>query len=257
MAEKTNDIELDARASKKLTKCKTCGTEIAKKAKKCPNCGAKNKKRKWWLWAIIAVIIVVAIASGGDDSSNTNDKTVDEVANIASNEAKDNAKQEKENTDIWEKGGTYKVGEEIDAGEYIVVASGYNCYIQVSKDSSGTLDSIVSNDNISTRTYITLLDGQYFTVKSGKFAPADKVVAFEPTDGLYDQGMYFVGKDIPAGEYKITANDSNCYIEVDKDSFHTLGSIISNDNISLGESTYVTVSDGQYLKFNGGQLEIG
>ena len=119
---------------------------------------------------------------------------------------------------------------------------------------SQTFDSIVSNDNLSTRTYITLLDGQYFKVSGGKFIEEKKASEYSTNNDYFPQGMYKVGKDLEPGEYKIVADDSNCYIEISKDSFHILGSIITNDNISLNETTYVTVSDGQYLKVNGGKI---
>lgn len=234
--------------SAKMIKCKSCNNDISSDAKACPNCGAKVKKpiyKKWWFWLIVIVLFIGIISASGGDEANTNDKP----ANTQQTDSVDTNEK-----DIWTNSGTYKVGSEIPAGEYIVVATSGNCYVEVSKDSTGSFESIVSNDNTSTRLYITLLDGQYFKVSGGKFAAENEVAPYEPENGVYDQGVYKVGKDIPAGEYRITANDSNCYIEVSSDSYMTFDSIVSNDNISLGESTYITVSDGQYLKFNGGQI---
>lgn len=252
-------------ANSKMINCKVCGAEIAKNAKTCPNCGAKNSKpifARWWFWVLAIVIIIGAIGGNSSKPANTNDKPVSQVkTNTSSNDSTKEAAPTKEASptpipepDVWIKAGTYKVGVEIEAGEYLVVATGTNCYIEVDKDSSGTFESIVSNENTSTRVYYTLLDGQYFKVRGGKFAKVDDIAPYEPENGVYEQGMYLVGKDIPAGEYKITANASNCYLEVDKDSYNIFNSIISNENISLGESTYITISDGQYIKFNGGQI---
>ena len=65
--------------------------------------------------------------------------------------------------------------------------------------------------------------------------------------------MYRVGTDIPAGEYKVTCTNSvGCYLEVSKDSFGLLSSIVANDNIDT--FTYITVSNGQYLTVVGGQF---
>lgn len=51
--------------NKKMTSCKTCGSQMAKSAKKCPSCGAKNGKAKMKkLLAFISIIVVVAIAIG-------------------------------------------------------------------------------------------------------------------------------------------------------------------------------------------------
>ena len=64
-------------------------------------------------------------------------------------------------------------------------------------------------------------------------------------------GMYKVGVDIDAGEYKVTP-DGNGYYEVDSSSAGTLDAIVANENFS--SDVYVTVSDGQYLKLSGATL---
>lgn len=64
--------------------------------------------------------------------------------------------------------------------------------------------------------------------------------------GTYGDGMYRVGTDIPAGEYKLTASSGTLgYWEVTNSSTAD-ADIVGNDNFS--GSTYVTVSNGQYLK---------
>lgn len=51
--------------NKKMTCCKTCGSQMAKSAKKCPSCGAKNGKAKMKkLLVFISIIVVAAIAIG-------------------------------------------------------------------------------------------------------------------------------------------------------------------------------------------------
>lgn len=64
------------------------------------------------------------------------------------------------------------------------------------------------------------------------------------------EGMYLVGKDIPAGTYLLTATNSlfSGYYERCKDASGEFTSIISNDNFST--TVYVTVQDGEYLKLN-------
>lgn len=47
----------------KMTKCKSCGGDIASSAKRCPSCGAKNKKpiyKRVWFW-ILMVVLLIAI----------------------------------------------------------------------------------------------------------------------------------------------------------------------------------------------------
>lgn len=72
----------------------------------------------------------------------------------------------------------------------------------------------------------------------------------------YTDGTYKVGTDIPAGEYKFTQTSSfGGYIERARDSSMELDSIISNEATSEeGETVYVTINDGEYLKISGGEL---
>lgn len=146
--------------------------------------------------------------------------------------------------------GMYKVGSEILAGEYLIIpeSSDRSSYVEVSADSSGK--SIVTNENVKTFFFVSVLDGQYLTVKNGTLTNTAELGSLgdilDFSDG-YHQGHYRVGIDMPAGEYKITPYEgASTYYEVSKDSFGK--SIITNDNIKA--QSYITVSDGQYLKFS-------
>lgn len=221
--------------------------------------------KKWWVW-ILAVIIVAAITSGGesdkdtDASNNSNQGIVvqEESADTTQEESNleeqgNTNKEEKKDTKI--KAGTYKIGVDLPAGEYVFFAKGMG-YIEVASDSTGSLDSIISNDNVSGHTYITVNDGEYLKLRSGEAYAVADAPSVVPTDGIYKDGTYIVGKDIPAGEYKVTVN-SNIgmgYIEVSSDSRGDLNSIITNDN--LMEDSYITVQDGQYLKLSGAEINI-
>lgn len=152
----------------------------------------------------------------------------------------------------WITAGMYKVGTDIPAGEYVLLCTGSSAYFEIASDSTGNLSSIIANDNISTHTYVTVKDGQYFEFKNSKVRLAEYVDAFSAESGAYEEGMYKVGVDIPAGEYKIAATSDYGYFEVDKDSNNTLSSIITNDNFS-GEK-YITIKTGQYLKMSNCKL---
>lgn len=65
----------------KMTKCKVCGSDIAKSAKVCPVCGAKRKNsilRKWWFWVII---ILLSFGLFAKDGNNNSSKKIGEVTN--------------------------------------------------------------------------------------------------------------------------------------------------------------------------------
>jgi len=171
-------------------------------------------------------------------------------AKAATKAAEEKAAKEKENSKI--KAGTYKVGTDLSAGEYLVIAKS-TCYVESSTDSKGTLESIVFNDNVQGSTYVTIHDGEYFKLQGGEAYPVDKAPSIVPANGLYKDGMYKVGKDIPAGEYKVSLNGSMGYLEVATDSTHQLGSIVTNDNVQA--DTYITVAVGQYLKLKSLQIQ--
>lgn len=178
--------------------------------------------------------------------------TKEDIAQAKQSKAEGN---ESSRNDFYSEG-MYKVGSDIPAGEYIVFATktvgGYIC---VNSDSSGKFDSIVCNENFATFTYITVDDGQYLTVDRGEFASADD---YQPNglmdDGYYTEGMYKVGRDIPAGEYYVTATKNvGCYVEVSPNSRHELSDIISNENTKT--SLYITVEEGQYLTVTRGKFK--
>lgn len=137
--------------------------------------------------------------------------------------------------------GMYKVGSDLPAGEYCFVASGGSGYACVSKDSNQ--DDILENEMFEHTWFVTVSDGQYLEASRCAFVmAADVVLNIEP-DGSFEEGMYRVGIDIPAGEYKLTTDDNGYYC-IYKDSVPPFD-IVSNDLFE--GSSYVTVKDGQYL----------
>lgn len=137
--------------------------------------------------------------------------------------------------------GMYKVGADLPAGEYCFVASGGSGYACVSEDSNQ--DDILENEMFEHTWFVTVSDGQYLEAsRCGFVVAADVVLDIEP-DGSFEEGMYRVGIDIPAGEYKLTTDDSGYYC-IYKNSVPPFD-IVSND--IFDGSSYVTVKAGQYL----------
>jgi len=224
---------------------------------------AKGKKqfyKRWWFWAIIIVIVIAAINGGGSGKDKKNVATTN--ANVAQEENKKDTSKEKapaetpkeEVKDNKIKAGTYKIGEEVPAGEYLFVSKSMG-YIQCSKDSTGALESILYNDNVEGHSYITVNEGEYLKIQGGEMYPVADAPSVIPADGLYKAGMYKVGQDIPAGEYKVklTSAAGMGYTEVATDSRHQLESIVTNENVQA--DSYITVTDGQYLKIQGVEIQ--
>ncbi len=148
------------------------------------------------------------------------------------------------------KSGMYKAGKDIQIGDYILFSSsGNQSYFQITKDSSGSFDSIIMNDVFVGDRYITISDGQYIEFDNATMLPINEAPVLQPTNGKYLAGMYKVGRDITEGEYEVIADGGNAYLEVDSDLSGSIDSIITNDNFTNQE--YITIVDGQYIKLNG------
>ncbi len=157
----------------------------------------------------------------------------------------------------------YLIGDDMPAGEYRIFSYepekwefendtfkmvDYSiAYMELSKDSSGSIDSIITNENLATFMYLTVKKGQYLSLKDAFAIPVSE---FKPKDwresGIFP-GMYKVGFDIPAGKYKLKnlSSDTDAYVAVLRDSKGTINSIVTNDIFS--NKKYVTVKKGQYL----------
>jgi len=64
--------------------------------------------------------------------------------------------------------GMYKVGVDLPGGEYKVIPEGNMSYKEVSKDSTHSLHSIISNDILQGEGYATIKDGQYLKLTGAK-----------------------------------------------------------------------------------------
>lgn len=231
--------------------CTKCGMEFT--GDTCPNCGAKGpskpKKKKGCLIAVLVIIAlfviigIIALSGGNEEGGGSSDPQSSQSSQT----------QDAEDSD-WKKSGMYKVGSDIPAGEYFLECTGMSAYVEVSSSSSGTLEDIVTNDNFSSFRFVEVKDGQYLTVTGAKFKPADKATVPAAKDGVYEGGMYRVGKDIPAGEYLVTPESGmSAYVEVSAAASGLLDDIVTNDNITA--QMYITVKDGQYLTVVNGSFK--
>lgn len=249
---------------KKQKYCKSCGTELVNG--KCPNCsGGKSKgnffKRHKILTAIIVLLILGGMFGGNDDSNdevltdNTTSK-VESSSDTTSNESQTEEQlvEEEEETEEEVKTypeGMYKVGTDIEEGLYLAIADGFG-YYEVATDSTGELDSIITNDNFEANRYIKIEDGEYIKVTRASLVRAKEVDLDMSNSENLKNGMYKVGKDIEAGEYKVKSLGDFGYVEVSKNARGEIDSIVTNDNFE-GEM-YITVKDNQYLKLSNAEL---
>jgi RNA polymerase subunit RPABC4/transcription elongation factor Spt4 len=253
-----------------MVKCKACGKEIAKSAKLCPSCGKRNKRPFWQILLIGLVIIIIVIsiianiAGGSEDNetsspsvakTNSNDKTTTKNSFIKSRMYIVDSEITKEE---YIKAGSeiaigeyIKAGSEIAIGEYIIEATGGLGYFQVSSDSSGELGSIIFIDilNKGEFGYVIIQDGDYIKLQDCRmYLSSEKSI--QPKDlNKIPSSTYKIGKDLPAGEYKLTEKCQPAYWERFKNPRDSVSGIIANDIIE--NSAYVKVSDGEYFKLTG------
>ena len=156
--------------------------------------------------------------------------------------------QEKEDKNEWYSSSMYRVGTDIPAGDYYAVAdeqkySGYYC-----KYNDSTQNDIEDNDNFKTFTFFRCYNGQYLKLSRCKITPIENAPVFSTDNGVYGEGTYRVGIDMPEGEYKFTATDGKysgyycAYTDI------TYDDIVDNDNFK--DVAYYTVKNGQYLELN-------
>ena len=216
-------------------------------------------KRWWFILLVILIIIILAIGSMGDDEKTDDVVTTDTdtSGNKKDSNQKNKDKEEAKSKDAKIKEGMYKVGTDIPAGEYLVIVNSLMGYIEGATDSTGSLDSIIFNDNLlsDSHSYVTLKDGEFFKLQGADMYPIAEAPSIVPKDGIYRDGMYKIGEDLPAGEYKVTLDSESGlgYLEVSSNSRHILDSIVTNENLKA--DMYITVKDGQYLKIQDAYID--
>lgn len=151
------------------------------------------------------------------------------------------------------KKGTYKVGIDVEAGDYIVYGlyqlGGVRVYNSLGeKDNAKYLQGLFLDLNLQ--------DGQYIDVVSGVLLSKE---LFDETK-LSQYGIYKVGDDLPAGEYKISSIESEYKTEYGS-VFGALGAYEVADTPFGGdgrqlenvfdEQKYTELQEGDYLRIVG------
>lgn len=147
--------------------------------------------------------------------------------------------------------GMYRVGTDIPEGIYYIYTDS-SCYWEVSSDSTGDFGSIIGNGNINNNAYVTVYEGQYLTVDRGSFY---NIATREYNlQSIVGEGMYWVGHDIPAGEYVLTPEAGTSAYWAILSNSEARQDIMANGNEDT--TIYITVSDGQFLEINRGSIEL-
>ncbi|CAG9621055.1 hypothetical protein [Sutcliffiella rhizosphaerae] len=228
--------------------------------------------KKWWVW-LIAVIIVIGIAIGG-----TEDPVAESGSTPASTDTQNNQNDSSDNNDSSDDGedtneegateepsgqtftnGTYLVGEDIEAGLYRAVATGFAgmAYVERASDVSMEFDDIIANIVLTGDGYVEILEGDVAVKIQG--AELTKVVYEELEKNIQaevEDGIYLVGIDIEPGQYKVEVTDTvtgMAYVERASRVSMGFEDIIANE-IFEGQG-YVNVSESDFaVKVQGAKL---
>ncbi len=153
--------------------------------------------------------------------------------------------------------GTYQVGSDIEAGEYLVFSNGVTL-LENTKDQSGNPDSIIFNIALDGRshTYVTLLQGEYFKLQGGEMYPVASAPDLKPSNGVYKDGQYKIGKDLPAGNYTLLVEDKSDigFYEISKNSRQDMMDMLVSDVVESELS--VSLTNGQYLTIRNAYIEV-
>lgn len=148
--------------------------------------------------------------------------------------------------------GMFLVGKDIEPGTYLYTLqdeseTDANLAIANSLEDFENYANVVL-EPVFSQFYVTLEEGQFvrIRVKGTLVREADAA----PISASV--GMLKVGKDIPAGEYKIVATDQVSRYLIYKDATFKESSLMSSNFVS-GEAT-VTLEDGQYINIVNGQI---
>lgn len=144
--------------------------------------------------------------------------------------------------------GVFKCGKDIPCGEYVLISDTSNGYYAFLSGTDGS--NIIANDKFGSIAYVNVSENTYLEIRGCRVVPYSEETIYTVIGNGYVTGMYKVGKDLPAGRYKLTAIAGGYYAIQNTPQ----GNIISNKFFGQG-TVYVTVEHGQYITLSGVVVE--
>ncbi|MEU9730507.1 hypothetical protein [Streptomyces sp. NPDC048002] len=231
-------------------------------------------KGKVALGAVVGIVVIGAVsANAGDESGGSGGKgasaSADRTSGGGSGESgrdsggdstkgeKADAEEAAEKKAAFGGDGDFEVGSDIKPGTYRTTGNTDGmCYWERAKDSSGELDSLLANDNVTGTGYVTVkaADKLFSSSDCNDWEAVDEKAKGSPASKMSgDAGMLRVGVDIAPGTYRSTGNaDDACYWERSKNADHSIDSIIANNNVTGTAVVTISASDA-YFKTSGCQ----
>jgi hypothetical protein len=148
--------------------------------------------------------------------------------------------------------GVYQVGQSVQPGIYVSIDNS-GCYGQRAKDASGSLDSIIQNDNADGHAVVQINAGEIFTTRDCNRWTVYQTPLVPMT--TFGDGTWVVPSQVPPGRWQSTGSGS-CYWQRSKDLAGGIDSIAANDNttgpaivdIQPGDAAFVSKGCGTWTK---------
>lgn len=184
-------------------------------------------------------------------------------SNSSSNSVQSNSENVKENKNysLELTNGTFKVGEDLDPGEYILVKNEgeFMGNYDITTDTTGDMESSIDSNAFENFSYIEVKKGQYLQLdKCTLYIPSELGDKFdfsnekELTNGMFRVG---IGKDIEPGEYKLEITSNDAKAQGWYSLYNNLGEGYKggpdlHDSDYFSGSKLITLKEGQYLKLD-------
>ena len=216
-------------------------------------------KSMWTAIVVLAVGLMFAVACSNDDIDRNNKVTEQQEQQKVEQEqqVQTNNNPIKGDISFILEPGTYKVGKDLGAGEYVLIKNEdeYMGSFDITTGTSGDFDEIVDSNAFHNFEYIKVKDGQYLKLDSCTLYIIDEVkpsMHLEKFDELTN-GMFIVGIDIEPGQYKLENinKEYNGWFSL----YNSLdggynGGVDLQDSDFFDNNTLITLTEGQYLKLD-------
>ena len=155
----------------------------------------------------------------------------------------------------WLEAGEYSVGDAtLPAGEYYLET--YDPVLKarftVFETTADGNRQVVKQGDFRNFCFLQLEEGEQILLEFARILPAEKVPPIQPQNGVYPEGVYRIGKDLPNGEYVFTYTGGGKAGSVDILMDHT-GSDVDNwrrNTLAIEfiyNRLYLLVNEGRYL----------
>lgn len=137
--------------------------------------------------------------------------------------------------------GIYRCGTDMESGDYYVLSPYGNAGYEV----TDSADEVSWSGHACIFKKIHIEDGQYINVDFAVLIPVDRF----NRDDWSKYGAFLVGKDLAAGEYRVSSKGSNNVSSYQITVGEPDSEIIKSSTLH-GSQEYVSLSDGQYIMLN-------